>query len=234
MALRIPKRNEPLRLSLGDAFAHLLRHTIKPEAVIDLAAAVHFAAMRVHMRSTLTAAQAQIALPVLDFLDTDPIDIVLAIEDGIKSSALSVEGLPGHFIKEWIARPAVDDWVSGLVFVVINGQRKCFYPTLSRAEVDASFEVGKASDEQPSAAGEAAPVAEAEPVAQAGPVAAATLVSFIRSLMGSERLTETTARARAANHIAPKTFTDAQWRSAWKDEPNKLKPGERLQRQPGS
>ncbi len=237
MALHIPPRVQPTRITIGDAFADLVRRTIKPESAIgrsgDLAAAVHFAAMRVHMRSTLTAAQSQTALPTLDFLDTDPIDIALSIVDGIKAKTVSVEGLPDQFIEQWVARPAIDDWATGLVFLTINGQRTRFYPTLSRGEIDNLFRIGRTNDLQPSAVADPEPLPGSEQVAPTRPVALAALIDFTRGVMATERLTETEARSRATQHFAPKTFPDPLWRAAWKDEPNKRKRGERLPRKSG-
>lgn len=156
---------------------------IKPGSSIDLAAAVHFAAVRVFQRGTMTAAVALSALPPLEFLDTDPIDIFSANRDGIVSQKLSVEGLPDSWLSKWITRPVVDDWASGLVFVNVAGTNQRFYPTLDRLEIDALFAIERKDVEQSSSAAKSEGVTEVDPVTQASPVALTALKSFIRSLM---------------------------------------------------
>ncbi|MGI4765071.1 MAG: hypothetical protein ACRYGP_08395 [Janthinobacterium lividum] len=215
MPLRIPERERPARVTIGNAFAHLVRQTIKPESGMDLAAAVHFASMRVFQRGTLTEAQAASALAPLDFLDTDPIDIATTILDGVVSGRLSVKDLPDSLTETWLARPFISNWVTGAVFVGAGNSSHRFYPTLDRAEVDALFAIGSKDVTPP------------EQTKPAGPVSPATLTAAVREIMASDRLTEAQAKERATQHIAPRTFSEAQWRAVWRNAPNKRRRGEK-------
>ena len=226
MPLRVPEREGLSRITIGDAFAYLVRQTIKPDATIDLAAAVHFANARIVQRSTMTAAQAETGLFVLEFLDTDPIDIVSAIRDGVASKRLTLQGMPEQLIEmwatsQWGSSQLVTDWGSGQVVVEVGGRSYRFLPTLDRKEVDTLFAIG--GEEVQSSTAEVA----SEPVEGAGPVAPAALTAAVREIMASERLTEKQAKERAAQRFAPRTFSETLWRAAWKDEPNKRRRGEK-------
>ena len=226
MPLRIPEREKSARITIGEAFVYLVRQTIKPESKWDIGAAVHFAGVRIFQRATLNAAQAAASLPLLEGFDTDPIDIVSAICDGIVSKKLTIEGMPEQLIKAWAASQwspgqFITDWGSGQVFVEIGGRSLRFLPTLDRNEIDDLFAIGR--EEVQSSSMEVT----FGSMGGARPVAPAALEEFVRTTMAADRLTQPVIRERADAHFAPKRITEAQWRAVWKDEPNKLRPGEK-------
>lgn len=197
MALRVPPRRRPARVTLPEALNRICSEMLSPETerptpLMGLDAVIAADARREADRRQRDSLAAEIAGILLE-----------AIED----DRLKVEGVPPFELVVWRSRIGLD-WQTGrftLAGPEIPITLKQYYtPTVNLEEAVALFE-------EPAAAPD-----------KTAPVSAEALHNFVHDRMTAEQMAEGAMKDRAREHFAPKFFTDAQWRTAWSDAPNKL------------